>query len=256
MATIIAMGGGVFMGKDESQFPSEVRPVHEEIIRRIGKRHPRVLYIPTAANDSEKKIAGFNRYYSGLGCSVDTLRLLRKRPDQAEIRSKINAADAVFVTGGNTHRTIATWKRCGVDALLRQAYKQGTIMSGYSAGAICWFQYGNSDSFSKEKIFRVTGMGIIKALMCPHYDSEPHRQPALKKMMKRTPGMVAIALDEYAAIEIIDGKYRILTSKPDAKARRVYWRRGEYMVEAIKTDGRFQSLGSLLSKESTSIANN
>ncbi|HEX5743838.1 MAG TPA: peptidase E [Candidatus Saccharimonadales bacterium] len=248
MGKIVALGGGVFMGKKEDRFPPKMKPIHEEIIRLTGKRRPRILYIPTAADDSVKRIKGFRKYYTGLGCEVDVLCLLKRkgRPSQMEIKSKIESADAVFVTGGNTHRTIATWKRHGVDRLLKQAYRQGKVMSGYSAGAICWFAYGNSDSFSKERIFRVTAMGIINALICPHYDSEPHRQPVLKKMMRRTYGMVAIALDEYAVIEIIDGKYRILTAQPSAQARRIYWKMDEYVIQAIKPDTKFRDLKGLL----------
>jgi len=221
----------------------------EEIIRLTGKPHPNVLYIPTAANDSEKHIKVFQKYYSQeLGCKVDVLRLLNEHPDTTEIKSKIAWADAIFVTGGNTHRTIATWKRYGVDSMLKQAHKNGTVMSGFSAGAICWFTYGNSDSFGKKNIFRVAGMGIFNALLCPHYDSEPHRQSALKKMMKRTYGIPAIVLDEYAGIEIIDGKYRFLTAKPNAKVRKAYWKDGEYIIEEHKPSKEFQDLKALLSK--------
>ncbi len=249
MGKVVALGGGVFMGKKEDVMPPEMLPAHREIIRLTGKRRPNILYIPTAANDAEARIEVFSDYYTKeLGAEVEVLRLLKEHPGQAEVRSKIAAADAVFVTGGNTHRTIATWKRYGVDSLLKQAYQAGTVMSGFSAGAICWFSYGNSDSFNKDNIFRVAAMGMFNALLCPHYDSEPHRQPALKKMMKRTYGMVAIALDEYAGIEIIDGTYRILAAKPTAKARRTYWKAGRYIIEEIKPSRQFRDLNRLLQK--------
>lgn len=237
------------MGKKENLMPAEVRPIHEEIIRLTGKQHPKVLYIPTAANDSEDRIKRFREYYGEeLGCKVDVLRLLKGDSSRSEIKAKITSADAIYVTGGNTHRTIATWKRRGVDLLLKQAYQKGTVMAGHSAGAICWFAYGNSDSFYKKKPFKVTALGIFNALLCPHYDSEPVRQPALEKMMKRTHGMVAIALDEYAAMEIIDGKYRFLTANSSAKTRRTYWKSGRYVIEEIKPSKEFQNLESLLTK--------
>lgn len=91
-------------------------------------------------------------------------------------------------------------------------------------------------------------MGIFDALICPHYDSEPHRQPALKKMMKRTPGTPAIVLDEYAGLEIVDGKYRFLTAKPDAKIRKAYWKNGEYILEEHKPAKEFHNLKELLDK--------
>ncbi|HZL07841.1 MAG TPA: peptidase E [Candidatus Dormibacteraeota bacterium] len=246
MGKVVALGGGVFMGDRQDQWPVKMRPIHEEILALSGSQHPKVLYIPTAADDLEERIKGFRRYYAGLGCEVDVLRLLDERPGPAEITSKIASADIIYVTGGNTHRMIATWKRYGVDMLLKQAYAQGTVMAGHSAGAICWFNYGCSDSFYKQKPFRVTALGIINGLLCPHYDSESVRQPALKKIMKRTNGMVAIALDEYAALEVVDGRYRFLTADPSAKTRRAKWKAGKYIVEELKPSKEFQDLKGLL----------
>ena len=242
------------MGKAENLWPAEMRSIHQEIVRLTGKPKPNILYIPTAADDSERRIAGFQEYYAGLGCEVDVLRLVNRRPGAAEIKTKIAVADAVFVTGGKTFRMMVKWKRYGVDTLLKQAYQRGAVMAGFSAGAICWFKYGCSDSFSDSasvahrKPFRVTALGIFDALLCPHYDSEPVRQPALKKIMKRAPGLVAIALDEYAGLEIIDGNYRILRAKPSAKARRTYWQAGKYVIEELEPDEEFRSLEALLKK--------
>lgn len=248
MGKIVALGGGVFMGRKEDQFPASMDATHKEILALTGKKHPDVLYIPTACPDSEDHIKLFREYYTRLGCNkVEVLRLISETPSKEEIQTKILAADAIYVCGGNTYRALATWRRYGVDVLLKQVHRQGTVMAGHSAGAICWFAYGNSDSFYKKKPFRVTAVGIFNALLCPHYDSEPVRQPALKKMM-RTYGKVAIALDEYAAIEIVDDNYRILTADPKAKVRRTYWKDGEYIIEYIKPAQKFQSLKQLLQK--------
>lgn len=242
------------MGKHENLMPEIMRPLHQEVIRLTGKQKPRVLYIPTAADDSEEHIRVFQKYYTKLGCKVDVLCLTREHPAKAEIKSKIVSADAIYITGGKTFRMMRKWERYGVDRLLWQAYERGTVMAGHSAGAICWFNYGCSNSFSdspspgKRKPFRVTALGIIDALLCPHYDSEPVRQPALKKIMQRTYGMNAIALDEYTGLEIVDDKYRILTAKPSAKARRIYWKAGRYVIDPIKPDKKFHKLSALLDK--------
>jgi dipeptidase E len=254
MGKIVALGGGVFMGKDENTWPAMMRPTHQEIFALSGKKNPNTLFIPTAADDSEARIKGFEKYYSGLGCDVDVLRLVNKHPDPAEIKAKIAAADIIYVTGGKTFRMVAKWKRLGIDALLKQAYQRGTVMAGHSAGAICWFTYGCSDSFSdspspaKRKPFRVTALGIFDALLCPHYDSEPVRQPALKEIMKRTPRQVAIALDEYAGLEIVDGNYRFLTARAEAKVRRTYWQAGEYIIEELKPTRQFRDVKELFRK--------
>ena len=246
MGKIVALGGGVFV--EENKWPAKMRPIHHEILALTGKQQPNVLYIPTAADDREERIDSFQKHYSKFGCKVEVLRLINEHPSRSEIESKIASADVIYVTGGRTYHMLALWKKYGVDVLLKQAYQQGKVMAGHSAGMICWFAYGCSDSFSKSKPFRVTSMGIIQALACPHFDSEPVRQPALQKIMKRTPNLVAIALDEYAAIEIIDDSYRILTADPKAEARRTYWQKGKYCIEPIKPSQEFQSLKKLLSK--------
>ena len=93
-----------------------------------------------------------------------------------------------------------------------------------------------------------TGMGVINAVICPHYDSETVRQPALKKIMKRTPRLVAIALDDDAVLEIVDDTYRILTTVSTAKARRMFWKDGKYVIEEIQHRKNFRDLKGLLAK--------
>jgi len=106
------------------------------------------------------------------------------------------------------------WRRLGVDTLLRTAWERGTVMCGVSAGAICWFESGNSDSrkftSGSDRLIRVSGLGLIPALVCPHYDTEPLRQTDLPRMMRESP-RVAITLDNLAAIEVVDDQYRILS---------------------------------------------
>ena len=128
------------------------------------------------------------------------------------------------------------WKRTGTDKILRQAYKKGIVLSGLSAGAICWFKWGNSDSrrFNNPKagLVKVSGLGLIKALGCPHPDGKG-RWNSLKAMMKKTPG-VGITLDNCSALEIMDDKCRIVSSKLAARAHKVYWKGGKYYEKIIK----------------------
>lgn len=118
-------------------------------------------------------------------------------------------------------------------------------MSGMSAGSICWFRYGNSNSFYDDKPFRVTGMGWFDLLVCPHYDSEPFRQDAMKKMMERTPHMVGLALDEYAALEIVNDTYRIHLFKSGAQVQKCYWAGDGYVMEQVKPQQAYAPLQEL-----------
>jgi dipeptidase E len=251
MGTIIAIGGNEIgeLQSDGSLAPVLTDAVHREIVTQTGKKHPRVLYIPTAKDDSEGYIAAFQQYYESLGCSqIDVLRLIRERPLKNDIESRILAADAVYVNGGDTFRMMEIWKRDGIDPILKEAFLKGIVMAGHSAGAICWFVDGDSDSFEKKRDFRVTALGTINAVLCPHYDTDPFRRTGLEKIMKRTPKLVAIALDECAAIEIIDDKYRILAATPTSKARRTYWENGQYIVQEIRPTRDFHDLQTLLTK--------
>jgi dipeptidase E len=251
VATVIALGGAEIgdILPDGRLNPVASEKTHLEILARTKKKHPRVLYVPTAIDDSGGHIASFRQYYLSLGAGeVDVLRLIGEKPSSAKIKDKIFGADVVYVNGGNTYRMLKLWKRHGVDRMLKRAHRQGVIMSGYSAGAICWFRFGCSDSFYKKKPFKLTAMGMYRAVLCPHFDTESVRRPALKKIMARTPAMVSIALDENAAIELIDNRYRILTTQPTANARRTFWKNGRYVVEIIPPDGKFRDLETLLTK--------
>ena len=96
-------------------------------------------------------------------------------------------------------------------------------------------------------LIKVSGLGLINALHSPHYDFEKQRKPDLKKMMQKTSG-VAIAIDNCCAIEIIDDKYRIISSKPSANAYKVYWKENKYYEEVIKKEKEFKSLKNLIKK--------
>lgn len=158
----------------------------------------------------------------------------------------ISESDIIYVGGGNTLRMMNLWRQLGVDKCLDKARKRGAVLCGLSAGSICWFRQGNSDSrkFKDETnktLIKVTGLNYADVLMCPHYDVEKHRQPALKAMMKTTRG-VAVALENCAALHIKDDKYRILASKRNKKAYLVYWKQGKYVKQALKPSDNFKSL--------------
>lgn len=248
--TIFALGGGTFgehrdtyktwslpMPPGQEYYEINTTPVDKLILKATGKQKPLLLLILTASEDGESDlrllVEAFRAQYERLGAHVETLCLVSEKPSLNEIKRKIETADAVYASGGSTYLMMRTWRRLGIDKLLRQAYQSGTVMSGMSAGSICWFKYGNSNSFNTDKPFRVTGMGWFDFLICPHYDSEPFRQVPLEKMMKRTSGVPGLALDEHAALEIVDNMYRVHLFKTGAKVRKCYWVNGLYKVKEV-----------------------
>ena len=239
---IIAIGGG--------RIPRTLA-IDREIVQLSGKRVPACLFIPTASQDDPGYCARVQHLYQDLlGCRFRTLLLYRDRLSSSNIRASILGSDIIYVGGGNTLRMMKLWRKLGINEYLDQARRMGTVLCGSSAGALCWFREGNSDSriFSDANdltLIKVKGLNFVDALVCPHYDVEKHRQPGLRAMMKKTRG-VAIALDNCTAIEIVDNQYRILASAKRKHAYKIYWHRNRYVREALSNDGVFRKLAPLL----------
>lgn len=230
---IVAIGGG--------KGNASTLPIDREIIRLSQKKRPKLFFIPTASSDDECYWKQMDRYYGKmLGCKTDVLFLVREAPSPKEIREKILGADIIYVGGGNTLKMMRLWHRLGVDRLLEKAWQRGTVLCGISAGSICWFESGHSDSMSyyspkKWKYIRVRGLGLLKGIHCPHYDSQTlgvPRKSHFRGMMRKIGGM-GIAIDNDCAIEFIGDKYRVIASKKSAKAFRVFRNKGKVHSKII-----------------------
>lgn len=236
MKKIIAIGGGDIRKKATAT-------IDQEIIRLTGKEKPQLLFIPTASGDSLSYWQEINKYFGGYwGCKTEVLFLLQNQPDLAVIERKILAADIVYVGGGNTLKMMRRWRFLGVDKILKKAYDRGAVMCGVSAGSICWFEFGHSDSMSSYspddwEYIKVRGLGWIKGIHCPHYDSDTlgvPRRESFQQMMGQYGG-VGIALDDNCALEVIDGKFfKILTSNASAGAYKIYREQGNVISVPIR----------------------
>jgi dipeptidase E len=234
--TIVAIGGGNIRTRATA-------PIDREIVRLSCKKNPKLLFLPTASSDSEEYWKHVQEYFGGfLKCKTDVLFLIQERPSKAEIKRKILWADIIYVGGGNTLLMMRVWRRLGVDRLLIAAYKKGTVLSGISAGSICWFDSGHSDSMSfynprEWQYINVKGLGLIHGIHCPHYNGMtggvPRRRD-FRDMIRKTGG-VGIAIENHCAVEFIDGQLsRVLRAKSNARAYRVRKIRGEVLAERIR----------------------
>ena len=171
---IIAIGGGGF-GRN----PGEGL-IENYILQQVDKETPSICFIPTATGDNEGYKNNFYSTFTKLNCNPSHLDFFKRTPDLEEL---INDQDVIFVGGGNTKSMLAVWKDWKLDEILQKAYKNGVVMSGVSAGAICWFKKGVTDSWAKDlKIMEC--MGFIHANCCPHYDEEPQRRPSVKSFLE------------------------------------------------------------------------
>lgn len=246
---IVAIGGGEIGGPG---YPVETTKIDKDIIALTGKKNPRLLFIPTASSDSESYYEVVKKHFGKrLGCKTDVLYLLKEKLTNKQIEEKVFGADIIYVGGGNTAKLMKVWRKTGVDRILKKAGEKGVVLSGVSAGAICWCRYGLSDSrrFNNPNadFIRVSGINLINVTYSPHYDFEPRRKLGLKKLMRKNSG-VAIALDNCSAIEVIDDKYRILKSKTKANAYKIYWQGNKYCQEVINQERELKSLADLLKK--------
>jgi dipeptidase E len=247
---IVTIGGGDIRTRGTAA-------IDREIIRLSGGRNPSFLFIPTASYDSEIYWKHVKEYFGKLlKCRTDVLFLISGGVTSDQIHNKILSADVIYVGGGNTLFMMRIWRRLGVDKLLKQAYENGAVLAGISAGAICWFDSGHSDSMSfynpqNWKYINVRGLGLIKGIHCPHYNGRTRGIPRRRQFreMIRKVGGTGIALENNCAIEFIDGRfYRVISSKTHARAYRVYKKDGRVIVEQIRQDDRFTPIASLFSR--------
>lgn len=246
---IVAIGGGEI---GRPGYPVETTKIDKEIINLTGKKSPRILFIPTASSDSESYFEVVKKHFGKrLGCKTDVLYLIKEKLTKNQIREKIFNSDIVYVGGGNTAKLMKIWRKTGIDKILGEAVKRDIILSGVSAGAICWCKSGLSDSrlFNNTNagFIKVSALGLIKVLFCPHYDFEPKRQPALKDIMQKTSG-VALALENCCALEVINNDYRIISSKKNVNAYKIYWKKNKFYKETIKQEKIFRPLSEILVK--------
>jgi peptidase E len=135
---------------------------------------PKVLFVPTASGDDPAYQLTFYRQLAGLACEPSHLELFQRTV--GDVDALIRSQDIVLVGGGNTANMLAIWRLHGVDRALRAAYAEGTVLSGWSAGCICWFEAGTTDSFTPELGPLFDGLGLLKGSASPHYDSEERRR--------------------------------------------------------------------------------
>ncbi|MBI1895904.1 MAG: Type 1 glutamine amidotransferase-like domain-containing protein [Acidobacteria bacterium] len=230
------------------------KDIDREIIRLSNKQHPKMLFIPTASSDSGRYCTRFAEYFGKfLKCKTDVLFLIDAPPSAQDIERKIFLADIVYVGGGNTLNMMRVWRRLGVDKLLRAAYEHGIVLAGISAGAICWFDSGHSDSMSfydprNWKYINVKGLGLINAVHCPHYNSMTRgvpRRRAFREMIHKIGG-TGIALENNCAMEFIDNRlYRVISSKSYSRAYRVYRSGADVVAEQIRREEQWAPVESL-----------
>jgi dipeptidase E len=177
-----------------------------------------VLYVPTAANEDP---AWAVVWYERLHGRADMTPLRFNPWPPADLREVALAHDVILVPGGNTANMLAIWRVHGFDRILREAWEAGILLTGWSAGMICWFEAGVTDSFGPQLEGMRDGLGFLPGSACPHYDGEALRRPVYQQLVGE--GFPAgIALDDAAGAHYVGTELReVVSSTSDAAGYRV-----------------------------------
>lgn len=213
MKQIIALGGGGFLMEPENPL------LDTYILEQAGKRRPKICFVPTASGDSAKMITAFYDFFGKQDCEPSHLSLFK--PPARDLEAFVLEKDIIYVGGGNTKNLLALWREWGLDAVFRKAWEQGVVLAGISAGSLCWFEDGVTDSYG-DGLEPIQALGFLGGSNCPHYDGEADRRPAYQKLIETGAVQSGIAADDGVALHYIGTELsRIVSSRPQAMAYRV-----------------------------------
>ncbi len=218
---IVAIGGGGF-GRSLGSLEIE-----KYIISLINKKRPKVCFIPTASGDSSLYKLNFYRAFSKLNCLASHIDFFSRTEN---LEDTVFNQDIIYVGGGNTKSMLAVWKEWNLHEILRNAYEKGIVMSGVSAGAICWFNKGITDSHAKELTI-IDCLGFVDGIACPHFDEEKEREPYVNDVIEREIIKSCICIEgncafhikndsEYSSVDFGNGKKCFRVFKEDNELKK------------------------------------
>jgi dipeptidase E len=210
---IVALGGGGFGGTGDDD------ALDDFVLGLTGVERPAVCFVPTASGDADSYIVRFHAAFPPGRARATCLPLFIR--DRRDLRAHLLAQDVIYVGGGNTVNMLAIWRAHGVDAILREAWEAGVVLAGMSAGALCWFEGGVTDSYGAVDGLP-DGLGFLPGSMCPHFDSEPGRRPAYLRLVAEGALPPGIAADDDCALHFRDTSLaEAVSSRDGAGAYRV-----------------------------------
>ena len=228
MGRIVAIGGGNL---------ETTKELNHHMIKMSGKEKPNVLFIGTASGDAKGYIAGITSAFGIFGCPVKALCLVTEQPSETEIDEYLEWADIIYVGGGDTANMMKRWKNVSLDKKLLDIYKNDSaVLGGISAGAICWFTEGHSDSgyFTEKEdwqyIFVKNMLGIHPYVLCPHYNEEG--RDSFDTMMKEKK-QIGLALENETAFVEENGKISFIRSREHAKIYTINYKNGNLIKKEV-----------------------
>ncbi len=229
MGRVVAIAGGDLQS---------TRELNLYAIKLTNKDNPNVLFIGTASNDAEGYISAVTEEYRRLGCHLQSLCLVSDTPNGNEIDRLLAWADVIYVGGGDTISMMRIWKEYGIDDKLRNIYSEDlAVLTGISAGAICWFSCGHSDSesFANEDNWKFCWandmLDLFHEAFCPHYNESGRESFDIMMKEKDIDGL---AMENNTAFVEENGSYYFLRSDPAARAYRFVHEDGILRKKEVK----------------------
>jgi dipeptidase E len=225
---IISIGGGGFYRDAENL------ELEKYVIRQSSAESPRVAFVPTASGEPDHYVSSFYSAFLKLGCRPAVLTFFKRTPD---LRAFLLDQDVIYVGGGNTKSLLAIWRDWGVAEILREAWESGIVLTGVSAGAICWFEQGLTDSFA-DGLRPLECLGFLPGSCCPHYDGEAQRRPSYHRLLASGEISAGVAIEDWTGVHFKGSEiHRVISSKRGARA---YSMRAVYgSVQEVPLPGEF-----------------
>lgn len=223
MKQIIALGGGGFSMEPENPL------LDRYILRQSDKENPKICFVPTASGDAEGYINRFYQFFEKEKCQPSHLSLFK--PPSKDLEGFLLEKDIIYVGGGNTKNLIALWREWNLDGVMKKAWNQGIVLAGISAGSICWFEEGVTDSFGDE-LDSLECLGFLEGSNCPHYDGESDRRPSYHRLISSKQMKPGLATDDGVALHYIDQEiFKIVSSRVNARAFHVQFNEKGKVIE-------------------------
>ena len=212
---MLAVGGGMLMPRDA--VPLQVKYA----IELTGQARPRLCVLNTAVGDDPN---AYLRFYDRLAETPARVRHLAlfPMPNVTDPEDLLMSQDVIFVGGGSVANMVAVWRVHGIDEILRKAWHAGIVLAGSSAGGICWFEGGTTDSFGMRLRPFTDGLGMLPGSFCPHYNSEQERRPLYRRLVADGTLPDGVACDDGAGAHYVDETLaELVADRPEANAYRV-----------------------------------
>ena len=194
--TIVALGGYSTRHLDPRDVAFE-RWLVDRARGVRGRERPRIAYVGTAGGDAEAYASAFEAEVAAAGAEPLVLRLFHR--EVRDLHAFALDCDAILVGGGNTVSLLAVWRAHGLPPALRAAWEAGVVLAGVSAGMLCWFEGGTTDSFDLRELAPLRdGLGLLPGSACPHYDGEAQRRPLYERLVREGELPPGIAVDDGA----------------------------------------------------------